>query len=469
MDHKHSTPRPIMWGGITAIFAAFFVALALVPQVTAQGSQGDVSSSEEALGLFEQVYEFVQRSYVDEVDPDTLIEGALEGMFEALDDPHSAYLDTEEMRGLTDTTSGEFGGVGMYISKPVRNNGRSQYVEVVSPIEDTPAFRAGLRAGDRIKEVEGESTADMSVDDVVDRLRGEPGSEVAITILRGEELEFPVALERAVIQVPTVKSDMIDDTTAFLRIIQFTPYTDERVRESIEEFREAGYESLIIDLRSNPGGLLSGVVDVSDLFFDGGLVVETRGRVARENQRYTAGSGKDVDDDIEVVVLIDGGSASAAEILAAALKDRERATVIGRTSYGKGSVQQVRRVGQAGFRLTMARYYTPAGTDIDEVGVEPDIVVEEEELTDAEQQAYIQIQEERRIVEFVDRVGEPTGRELSEFISELQAEGLEVNQRYIRRLVRVEVNRTLNRDEAYDLEYDRVLQRAMEFLEQERQ
>jgi carboxyl-terminal processing protease len=469
MDHTQRTSRPVLWGGITVAGAVFLFALALVPQVTAQGSQGDASTSEEALGLFEQVYEFVQRSYVDEVDPDTLIEGALEGMFEALDDPHSAYLSSEEMRGLTDTTRGEFGGVGMYISKPIRDNGRSQYIEVVSPIEDTPAFRAGLRAGDRIKEVEGESTADMSVDDVVDRLRGEPGTEVGITILRGDELEFPVALERAVIQVPTVKSDMIDDTTAFLRIIQFTPYTDERVREAIDEFQSAGYESLIIDLRSNPGGLLSGVVDVSDAFFDGGLVVETRGRVARENQRYTAGSGREVDDDIEVVVLIDGGSASAAEILAAALKDRGRATLIGRTSYGKGSVQQVRRIGEAGFRLTMARYYTPAGTDIDQVGVEPDIVVEQEELTDAEEQAYIQLQEERRIVEFVERVGEPTDQELSGFIADLQNEGLEVNERYIRRLVRVEVNRRLNRDEAYDLEYDRVLQRAMEFLEQRRQ
>ncbi|MEX2444945.1 MAG: S41 family peptidase [Alkalispirochaeta sp.] len=469
MDHKQSAPRPVVWGGITAVSAVFFIALTLVPQVTAQGSQGGASSSEEALGLFEQVYEFVQRSYVEEVDPDTLIEGALEGMFEALDDPHSAYLDTEEMRGLTDTTSGEFGGVGMYISKPIRNNGRSQYVEVVSPIEDTPAFRAGLRAGDRIMEVEGESTADMSVDDVVDLLRGEPGTEVGIRILRGEELEFPVALERAVIQVPTVKSDMIDETTAFLRIIQFTPHTDERVREAVDEFRNAGYESLIVDLRSNPGGLLSGVVDVSNLFFDGGLVVETRGRVPRENQRYTADSGKDVDDHIEVVVLIDGGSASAAEILAAALKDRERATLIGRTSYGKGSVQQVRRIGRAGFRLTMARYYTPAGTDIDEVGVEPDIVVKEDELSHTEQEAYIQLQEERRIEGFVQRVGEPSDQELTEFIAGLQDEGFEVTERYIRRLVRVEVNRTLNRDEAYDLEYDRVLQRAMEFLEQRRQ
>jgi carboxyl-terminal processing protease len=319
----------------------------VVPQVVAQGSQAATPSSDQSLALFEQVYRFIQQNYVDEVDPETLIEGALQGMFESLEDPHSAYLSAEEMRGLTDTTSGEFGGVGMYISKPVGSREGSGYIEIVSPIEDTPAYRAGLRAGDRIKLVEGESTAEMSVDEVVELLRGRPGTEVGVTILRGEDMEFPVALERAVIRVPTVKWDMIDETTAFLRIIQFTPYTDDRVREAIADFRAAGYESLIVDLRSNPGGLLSGVVDVAGAFFDGGPVVETRGRIPSENQSFVADDGLLVDAGIEVVVLIDGGSASASEILAGALKDRERATLIGETTYGKGSVQQVRRLGSA--------------------------------------------------------------------------------------------------------------------------
>jgi carboxyl-terminal processing protease len=223
MDHNHNTTRPVLWGGITALLAVLLVALAVVPQVVAQGSQAATPSSDQSLALFEQVYRFIQQNYVDEVDPETLIEGALQGMFESLEDPHSAYLSAEEMRGLTDTTSGEFGGVGMYISKPVGSREGSGYIEIVSPIEDTPAYRAGLRAGDRIKLVEGESTAEMSVDEVVELLRGRPGTEVGVTILRGEDMEFPVALERAVIRVPTVKWDMIDETTAFLRIIQFTP------------------------------------------------------------------------------------------------------------------------------------------------------------------------------------------------------------------------------------------------------
>lgn len=465
MNDDHSTQRRVIWGGLTILLTFTMLALALVPRVVAQGSQGSGSgTSDQALGLFEQVYRFIQRNYVDEVDPDILIEGALQGMFDALDDQHSAYLDPEEMRGLTDTTSGEFGGVGMYISKPVPEDGELGYIEVVSPIEDTPAYRAGLRAGDRIKEVEGESTADMSVDEVVERLRGRPGSEVAVTILRGAELEFPVALERAVIRVPTVKWDMINDRTAFLRIIQFTPFTDDRVAEAIDSFQEQGYEHLIIDLRSNPGGLLSGVVDVAGLFFDGGLVVETRGRIASENQRFTAPGGREVSEEIEIVVLIDGGSASAAEILAGALKDRDRATLIGETTYGKGSVQQVRRIGQAGFRLTMARYYTPSGANIDQVGVSPNIEVEEPELTEAEQDAYARIREERRIINFVEEVREPTEQEIRGFIADLRADGLDLNERYVRRLVRIEVNRVLNRSEIFDLEYDLALQRAMEYL-----
>jgi carboxyl-terminal processing protease len=463
MDQDVQKKRPVVWVSLSAVLVAVLVALSAVPGAIAQGSQG---TSEQALGLFEQVFRFIERNYVDEVDPDELIEGALEGLFNALDDPHSAYLDLEEMRGLTDTTSGEFGGVGMFISKPEEEGGGQRYVEIVSPIEDTPAYRAGLRAGDRIKAIEGESTADLSVDGVVERLRGAPGTEVEITILRGESLEFPVSLERAIIQVPTVKWEMIDDNIAFLRVIQFTPYTDDRIREAVEDFSARGYRSMIIDLRSNPGGVLNGVVDVASLFFDGGTVVETRGRVASENQQFNARRGTVVDSDIEIVVLIDGGSASAAEILAAAIKDRERGTLIGQTTYGKGSVQQVRSIGDAGFRLTMSRYYTPAGTNIDRVGVEPHIEVEEPELTEAERDSYARIREEERIVSFVSSTPDPSERQIAEFIESLRDDEIVLNERWIRRLIRVEVNRLANSSDVFDLEYDLVLQRAVEFLRQ---
>ncbi len=461
MDQDVQKKRPIVWVSLSAVLVAVLIALSTVPGVIAQGSHG---SSEQALGLFEQVFRFIERNYVDEVDPDVLIEGALEGLFNALDDPHSAYLDLEEMRGLTDTTSGEFGGVGMFISKPSEGQGELRYVEIVSPIEDTPAYRAGLQAGDLIKAIEGESTADLSVDGVVERLRGAPGTTVEITILRGENLEFPVSLERAVIEVPTVKWEMIDDEIAFLRVIQFTPYTDDRIREAVEDFSARGYRSMIIDLRSNPGGVLNGVVDVASLFFDGGLVVETRGRVAGENQQFNARRGTIVGRDIEIAVLIDGGSASAAEILAAAIKDRKRGTLIGQTTYGKGSVQQVRSIGDAGFRLTMSRYYTPAGTNIDRIGIEPDIVVEEPELTEEERESYARMREEERIATFVSETRNPTERHINEFIELLRNDGIILNERWIRRMIRVEANRLSNSTEVFDLEYDLILQRAVDFL-----
>lgn len=452
--------QPLLWGVIWTITVAAVAAILVVPPVFGQGRQ---TESDQALTLFEQVFQFIQDNYVDEVEPDQLIDGALKGMFESLDDPHSAYLSEEEMRGLTDTTSGEFGGVGMFINKPYSEDGRD-YIQIVSPIEDTPAYRAGLRAGDLIIEISDQSTADISVDEAVDLLRGRPGTEVHVMILRGEALEFPVTLERATIRVPTVKMDMIGDI-AFLRIIQFTPFTDDRVREAVDFFKENDYRSMIIDLRSNPGGLLTGVVDVADVFFNGGLVVETRGRVESENQIFNAKPGQDVPGDVPIIVLIDDGSASAAEILAGAMKDRGRATLMGETSFGKGSVQQVRSLGDTGFRLTMARYYTPSGANIDKIGVDPHIVVEEPDLTEEEQDSFARLQREKQIHDFVAATGDPTQREIDDFVDDLRADGIVLNDRYLRRLIRIEVNRVHNRTEVYDLEYDIVLQRAVQELQ----
>jgi carboxyl-terminal processing protease len=455
------------WVGLTGALVLFLFILVSTPSLLAQGSG---RQDQRLFTILEQVYQFIQNNYVDEVEPETLIQGALDGMFESLGDPHSAYLTEDELRSLTDTTSGEFGGVGMYINKQVPDaeegipQGRG-YIEVVSPIEDTPAYRAGLRAGDLIVSVEGESTSDLSVDEVVDRLRGAPGTEVEITIRRGRSQEFPVTLERAVIQIPTVKQAMIHEDVGYLRIIQFTPYTDERVREAVEFFREKEYESMIIDLRNNPGGVLDGVVDVADLFFDGGLVVGTRGRVESENVEYRATDGRFVSEDPPIIVLIDGGSASAAEILAGAMKDRDRAFLMGETTYGKGSVQQVRSVGLGGFRLTMARYYTPDGTYIEEQGIEPDKVMAEPELSDEELDSYAQLRRENRITEFVQENMDPSDREIGRFIEQLREEGIALNERYLRRMIRTEVNRLSNRSEVYDLEYDMVLREAVRMLE----
>jgi carboxyl-terminal processing protease len=286
-----------------------------------------------------------------------------------------------------------------------------------------------------------------------------------MTIVRGKALRFDVRVVRDMIEVPTVRQDMIPDRIGYLRIIQFTPLTVERVEAALQQFADSGYDSLIIDLRSNPGGLLSGVIDISDFFLSKGPIVSTRSRVPSENHVFYASSRNTiVPEDLPIAVLIDRGSASASEILAGALQDTGRATIMGEKSYGKGSVQQIKRVGDAGFRLTMSRYYTPLGKNIDKIGISPDVPVQEPELTEEEEQALSRILEEELIKDFLSRYPNPTDANIDSFEMELAGEGIQLNDRYIRRLVRNELNRTNNNPPVYDLEFDLVLQEAVNYL-----
>jgi carboxyl-terminal processing protease len=447
-----------LWIVVTAFLAAVIVLISFVPKVLAGNQEAE---TQRLLSTFFEVFRFVQENYVDEskVDPEVLIEGAMRGMFDALDDPHSAYLSAEEMRDLDDTTMGRFGGVGLIISKIDRG------VEVVSPIEGTPAYRAGVNAGDLIIAVDGESVVDLNIDEVLSVLRGEPGSSVTMTIIRGKNLRFDVRVVRDMIEVPTVRQDMIPEGIGYLRIIQFTPLTAERVEEAIRQFGDNGYDSLIIDLRSNPGGLLSGVIDIADYFLSKGPIVSTRSRIAAENHVFYAASRNTiVPADLPIVVLIDRGSASASEILAGALQDTGRATIMGEKSYGKGSVQQIKRVGDAGFRLTMSRYYTPLGKNIDQIGITPDFPVQEPEFSDEEEQALSRIIEEELIKDFLSRYPNPTDQEISSFEQDLEKTGISLGDRYVRRLVRNELNRTNNNPPVFDLEFDVVLQEAVNYI-----
>jgi carboxyl-terminal processing protease len=447
-----------LWIVVTAFLAAVIVLLSFAPRVLAGNQEAE---TQRLLSTFFEVFRFVQEHYVDEdkVDPNNLIEGAMRGMFEALDDPHSAYLSPEEMRDLDDTTMGRFGGVGLIISKIDRG------VEVVAPIEGTPAYRAGVNAGDLIVAVDGESVVDLNIDEVLSVLRGEPGSSVTMTIIRGKNLRFDVRVVRDMIEVPTVRQDMIPGGIGYLRIIQFTPLTVDRVEEALQQFADSGYSSLIIDLRSNPGGLLSGVIDIADFFLSKGPIVSTRSRVASENHVFYASSRNTmVPADLPIVVLIDRGSASASEILAGALQDTGRATIMGEKSYGKGSVQQIKRVGDAGFRLTMSRYYTPLGKNIDKIGISPDVPIQEPELSEEEEQALSRIIEEELIKDFLSRYPNPTDEDIDSFERELANKDIRLDDRYIRRLVRNELNRTNNNPPVYDLEFDLVLQEAVNYL-----
>lgn len=486
----------VTWIGLFIFVVVFAGGVALTPHFLYAEQQ---TSTGEYVDRIKSAFDYILQNYVDKVPPQQLYEGAMKGIFESLDDPYSYYLTRNDMQNMRDTVTGKFGGVGLYISRPVssepgngdrsndgngsgENGGdaddpsslrgagdedRDKYIKVIAPIEDTPAYRSGIHAGDYITKVEDTSTAKLSVDEVVNRLRGEPGSDVKVTILRGDDITFDVTITRAIIEIPTVKNAMINGKIGYLRIIQFTPYTSKRVKEALESFREDNYESLVIDVRGNPGGRLSSVIDTVDLFMPKGVIVSTKSRIAHENEVFSAEKEATVvPTDIPVAVLLDEGSASASEILAGAFKDTGRGTLIGQTSFGKGSVQEIKHfAGQSGFKLTISRYYTPSDTNIDKVGIKPDVKVEEEELSEEESESLKHIFENTFIKKFVDENPDASEAEKSEFIDSLMAkEEVTVERRMLEKLLKNEFHRRMDFPPVYDLEYDKALQRAVDLL-----
>ena len=455
------TRERIAWTVVTVVLLAAVAFFAFSPRLLAATPEEETRQYLSTLG---NVFRFVRDSYVDadKALPKALYEGALKGMFEALGDPYSEYLTADDMNGLDDTTLGVFGGVGLIITKVDKVG-----AEVVSPIDGTPAWRAGISAGDMIIKVDGMETAELSSDDIVKRLRGKPDTTVAVTIRRGETIVFDVTIVRAQIEVPTVKHAMMPGSIGYLRISQFTPQTAERVQEAIDAFSTAGYKAMVVDVRQDPGGLLSSVEQVADFFLSSGPVVSTRSaRVPSENTVYEArASSTDIPATIPVAVLVDKGSASASEILAGALKDTGRAKLFGVTTYGKGSVQQVRRLGDGGFKLTMARYYTPGDYTPDKVGVTPDVVVEEPKPTPEQDAAFGKLLQDGTVRKWVAANPQPSDAKVGQFVAEQQRLGIALDDRTLRRLVREEVNRTNNNPPVFDLAYDIVLQAAVKAIQ----
>ncbi|MDR2536221.1 MAG: S41 family peptidase [Treponema sp.] len=462
---KEKIPLSLIWVGATLILCVVFT-LASVPRAEAQGrDQTKTQNIRQYTSVLQYVFDFIQKRYVDEVEPRTLYEGAMTGLLNALGDPHSSFLSEKDMMDLTDTTQGSFGGVGLYISKPVgeRSDGKPAYVEVASPIEDTPGWRAGINPGDLIIQIDDESTDALSMDDVLARLRGVPGGQVKLLIRRGEKLEFPVTLTRAVIEVPTTKSAMIDNV-GYLKLLTFTPRTVDRAKEAVANFRSNNYQGLILDLRNNYGGVLQSAVDISDLFLDGGLVVTTKSRIPEENMTFNARRNALVSANIPVIVLINRGSASASEIVAGALKDRGRAYLVGEKSFGKGSVQQVYPLDKSGFKLTIARYYTPSDVNIDKIGIPPDREIKFPELTEGDTEKLRSLITANRIPGFVQANPKATNEEVQNFARQLEGE-YQLDLSLLRRLIRNEQNRTALSPPVYDLEYDVQLQEAMKIIQ----
>jgi carboxyl-terminal processing protease len=356
-------------GLIAALAGALFV-LPLRQDVDA--ATGNTAETYKELNLFGDVFEKVRSNYVDDVADDALIEGAINGMLTALD-PHSNYLNAKNFSDMKVQTRGEFGGLGIEVSM---ENG---LIKVVSPIDDTPAARAGLKPGDLIVQLDGSPVQGMTLPEAVEKMRGPINSEVTLRIRRTGKDPFDVKLTRATIKIQSVRSHLEGDNVAYIRITSFNEQTDVGLENAMKNLKQQAGNKLagiVLDLRNNPGGLLDQAVAVSDAFIDKGEIVSTRGRRADDAQRYNAHAG-DITGGLPVVVLINGGSASASEIVAGALQDHHRAILLGTRSFGKGSVQTIIPLpGHGAMRLTTARYYTPSGRSIQAKGIDPDIIVE---------------------------------------------------------------------------------------------
>jgi carboxyl-terminal processing protease len=402
-----------------------------------------------------QVFNFIQRN-VGGVDSKVLYEGAMTGIFNALGDSISTFLPESEMKGLNDTTPRPFGGVGLNITKHEGN-----YVEVVSPIEDTPSWRAGINPGDLIISINGELTDKLTTDEFIDRLSGTPGTVVNLVIRRGEKLEFPLSLTRTIVEVPTAKSAMIGDI-GYLKLLTFTPMTVERATNAINDFKAKNYKGLILDLRNNYGGLLNSAIDVSSLFLEGGVVVSIKSRNEINNRVFNTTRPVQVPSSIPVIVLINKSSAGASEIVAGALKDRGRAFLVGEKSYGRGSIQQVYPVDTAGFKLTTARYYTPRDVNIDIIGIPPDRLVKFPEFADADAEKLNSLIKDNKIPAYVKDNPKASPAQIETFARTLERD-YKLDFSLLKRLIRSEQNRTTIAP-VYDLEYDVQLLEAVNIL-----
>ncbi|MBD1551885.1 S41 family peptidase [Pseudomonas typographi] len=340
----------------------------------------------EELRTFAEVMDRIKAAYVEPVDDKTLLENAIKGMLSNLD-PHSAYLGPEDFAELQESTSGEFGGLGIEVGV------EDGFVKVVSPIDDTPASRAGIQAGDLIVKINGQPTRGQSMTEAVDKMRGKVGEKITLTLVRDGGQPFDVTVARAIIQVKSVRAQMLEDGYGYLRITQFQVKTGEEVTKALAQLRKQNgnkkLNGLVLDLRNNPGGVLQAAVETADNFLTSGLIVYTKGRLPNSELRFNA-DPVDQSEGVPLVVLINGGSASASEIVAGALQDQKRGVLMGTDSFGKGSVQTVLPLtNDRALKLTTALYYTPNGRSIQAQGIVPDVEVRQGKVTaDADSETF---------------------------------------------------------------------------------
>ena len=353
------------------LLAILLSSILLAPKTYA----GDHHEDIDLFKLFLRVFTEAEKKYVDEIDKDELMDSALKGMLNSLD-PYSTYLSEEDFEEMDIDTKGFYGGLGLEVT--LDENG---FVRIVSPIDDTPGSRAGLISGDYITGIDGDDVYGMSLDDAVDRMRGYANTSIILTIYReGDDAPFDVEIIREIIQITPVKFELLDDNIGYIRISSFNDIADKKILSAVKEISKESSNNVkgfIIDIRNNPGGLLDQAIKVTDLFLDKGEIVSTKTRDQSRKQRFFAKKG-DITNGAEIIIITNGGSASASEIFAGALGDNKRATVIGTKTYGKGSVQSIIPLGSGdgAIRLTTGKYYTPNDTSIDKVGIMPMYIID---------------------------------------------------------------------------------------------
>lgn len=421
---------------------------------------GDTEKTYDSLRVFNEIFNLLRTEYYDEskIDPEKLTHGAINGMIKSLDDPHTSYMSKDIFSELQTETKGEFGGVGIVIGV------RDSWITVISPIDDTPGARAGIKAGDKIIEVNGESTEGFTTMDAVNLIRGKVGTSVNLTIRR-ESVQQPLHFDitRGIIQLESVKSKVIENHIGYIRISSFSEHTAEALEDHLYELTDQEVDSLIIDLRNNPGGLLSSAIQITDMFLDKGTIVSIEGRVKGQDQVYRAHE-RTIAPDIPIIVLVNGGSASGSEIVAGAIRDNNRGILVGTKTFGKGSVQTVRELPDgSGIRITTALYYTPSGESIHKIGIEPDEVVKEIEITEEESEAIEKINELELVKIFIKDHKKYTKNEFNNFIEQLTQKGITLKPAIVRRLIKNELEKNRIPD-LIDLDYDIQLKHSVNML-----
>lgn len=437
----------------------------LFPFCTSRGNSNNNSDENVYFDLLREAMQYIRLYYVDEekIDYKNLMHGAVKGMLESLGDDHTSFLSEEDFADLKSSISGNFGGLGIYITV------KDGYPTVISPIEGTPADKMGIEAGDIIVEIEGKPTKGMNIDEVVKKLKGKEGTKVTFKVARESALELiPFTITRAKINVPSVKSGFIKKGLAYIKITSFGEKTTKSLKKAISKLKEKGMEKVIVDLRNNPGGLLSAAEKISDMFINEGKIVYTRGRHPRDDEDFYASAERTlIDYNVPVVVLVNEGSASASEILSGAIQDTNRGLIVGAKTFGKGSVQNIIELKRSGedvaMRLTIQKYFTPKGRSIHGKGIEPDVLINFPKKTFEERYMEKKLYDGKYIAKFLKKYPNYTDDNISELMSQLEKDQIQIKRRMVEKYLR-DQNRKIGK-QLYDLEYDIQLKKAVEVIE----